>query len=79
MALQDLQTALGILLSTASQNGSEHNKRDVLRNIDLSPEELASLRDLLPSRGFQFTAAIQRSWCEARRKRRRLDIINFTP
>jgi hypothetical protein len=66
MALRDFQTALGLLLSTPIQNGSENGKHGLLQRLDLSPEERASLSRLLPSPGFQFTAAIQRSWCEGR-------------
>jgi hypothetical protein len=66
MALQDFQTALGLLLATPIQNGSENGNPGLLQRLDLSPEERASLSRLLPSPGFQFTAAIQRSWCERR-------------
>jgi hypothetical protein len=66
MALQDFQTALGLLLSRPIQNSYENGKTTLLQRLDLSLKERASLGRLLPSPGFQFTAAIRRSWCEGR-------------
>lgn len=66
MALQDFQTALGLLLSTPTASARKNSELDLLQTLDLSCEERASLDRLLPSPGFRFTAAIQRSWCEGR-------------
>ncbi len=66
MSLRDFQTALSLLLSTPIRNGSENGNPDLLKRLDLSPQERASLSCLLASPGFQFTARIQRSWCEGR-------------
>jgi hypothetical protein len=39
---------------------------DVAHGLELSPDERRRFQQLLTSSGFQFTAAIGRSWCEGR-------------
>jgi hypothetical protein len=53
-------------LTTPTQKGSEKERLISLQIFDLSTEERVSLNCILPSSGFGFTAAIQRSWCEGR-------------
>jgi hypothetical protein len=59
MALRDFQTALGRLVRTT--DGS-----DPLRSLRLGREESACLDALPQKAGFQFTVAVQRSWCARR-------------
>jgi len=59
MPLLEFQTALGRMVR--STDGT-----DPLRSLRLDPRERACLQALQPTAAFQFTRAVQRSWCEQR-------------
>jgi hypothetical protein len=59
MPLLEFQTALGRMVR--STDGT-----DPLRSLRLDPGERACLQALQPTAAFQFTRAVQRSWCEQR-------------
>jgi len=66
MSLVGFQTVLGRSLRGATDRDLHWAKSDDLGAFELSPDEHASLRQVLASPGFRFTVAVRRSWCEGR-------------
>jgi hypothetical protein len=66
VSLVGFQTALGRSVRRPPGDDLIRDTPDARSALELSPDERTRLRLLLTSPGFQFTVAVQRSWCESR-------------
>lgn len=66
MSLAGIQTALGRSVKGEPCVDSPVDTAQALSAFDLTQNERAWLARTLPSPGFRFTVAVQRSWCEGR-------------